>query len=172
MENENSWLSRKRRTWRKLHLGVNEATGEIVTAVATTNDVSDDQVFGDLLDGVEGDITQVSGDGAYDKCKCYEQASQVGAKTTIPPRKDAVIWQHGNCRRTPHPRDENLRRIRQVGRKTWKRESGYHRRSLSETTMKRAESDIWREVATTKIRQSSSGVVRTMCHVESYDSNR
>jgi len=114
MENQNSWLSRKRRTWPKLHLGVNEATGEIVTAVATTNDVSDDQVFGDLLDGVEGDIRQVSGDGAYDKCKCYEKASQVGAKTTIPPR--AVIWQHGNCRGTPHTRDENLRRIRQVGR--------------------------------------------------------
>ncbi len=39
------------------------------------------------------------------------------------------------CRGTPHPRDENLRRIRQVGRKKWNRESGYHRRSLSETTM-------------------------------------
>ena len=90
MENQDSWLSRKRRTWRKLHLGVNEATGEIVTAVATTNDVSDDQVFGDLLDGVEGDILQVSGDGAYDKHKCYETASQLRAKTTIPPRKDAV----------------------------------------------------------------------------------
>lgn len=33
------------------------------------------------------------------------------------------------------PPDENLRRIRIVGRKKWKRESGYHRRSLSETTM-------------------------------------
>jgi hypothetical protein len=32
-------------------------------------------------------------------------------------------------------RDENLRRIRQVGRKQWKRESGYHRRSLAETTV-------------------------------------
>ena len=32
-------------------------------------------------------------------------------------------------------RDENLRRIRQVGRAAWKHESGYHRRSLVETTM-------------------------------------
>ncbi|NES64069.1 MAG: IS5 family transposase, partial [Okeania sp. SIO2D1] len=137
---EGEWKTRihgvgKRRTWRKLHLGVNQATGEIVTAVVTTNDVSDDQVFADLLDGVEGEITQVSGDGAYDKHKCYEKASQLGAKTTIPPRKNAVIWQHGNCQGTPHPRDENLRRIRICGRKKWKRESGYHRRSLSETTM-------------------------------------
>lgn len=35
----------------------------------------------------------------------------------------------------PHPRDENLRRVNQVGPKQWKQESGYHRRSLSETTI-------------------------------------
>ena len=34
-------------------------------------------------------------------------------------------------------RDENLRRIRQVGRKAWKQEVGYHRRSLAETQMYR-----------------------------------
>ena len=116
MENQDSRLSRKRRTWRKLHLGVNEATGEIVSAVVSTNDVIDHQIFCDLLDRVEGEITQVSGDGAYDKYNCYEKASQLGAKPTIPPRKDAVIWQHGNCKGTPHPRDENLRRIRLTGR--------------------------------------------------------
>ncbi len=42
-------MSSKHRTWHKFHLGVNEAMGEIITAVATTNDVSDDQVFDNLL---------------------------------------------------------------------------------------------------------------------------
>jgi hypothetical protein len=46
-----------------------------------------------------------------------------------------VIWQHGNCNGPPHPRDENLRYIRQYGRKKWKRDSNYHRRSLAETAM-------------------------------------
>lgn len=46
-----------------------------------------------------------------------------------------MIWQRGNCKREPLPRDENLRRIRQVGRAKWKRESGYHRRSLAETAV-------------------------------------
>jgi hypothetical protein len=32
-------------------------------------------------------------------------------------------------------RDENLRRIRRVGRAQWKKESKYHRRSLAETQM-------------------------------------
>jgi hypothetical protein len=34
-----------------------------------------------------------------------------------------------------HARDESLRRIRKVGRKEWKKESNYHRRSLAETTV-------------------------------------
>ncbi len=119
-----------------MHLGVNEATGEIVTAVVSTNDVSDDQVFDQLLDGVESHISQVSGDGSYDQRKCYSEVTHRGAKPTIPPRKNAVRERHhGNCNSPPHPRDENLRKIRQVGRKKWKRESGYHRRSLSQTTM-------------------------------------
>ena len=33
------------------------------------------------------------------------------------------------------PRDQNLRRIRQVGRKQWKVGAGYHRRSLAETAV-------------------------------------
>ena len=97
--------------------------------------MSYDRVFSDLLDGVEGEIEQVSGDGAYDQGKCYVEASNRAATPSIPPRKNAIIWQHGNCKAPPHPRDENLRRIRKVGRKKWKSESGYHRRSLSETTM-------------------------------------
>ncbi len=151
MENQSSWFSRKRRTWRKLHLGVNEATGEIVSGVVTTNDISDDQVFSDLLDGVDGCVVQVSGDGAYDKYKCYEKARQQGVKATIPPRKNAVIGQHGNCKSPPHPRDENLRRIRIVGRQKWKRESGYHARLLIGNYNVQAQSPLWREVTTTKI---------------------
>lgn len=125
----------KRRTWRKLHLGIDETTGEIISAVATTNDYHDSQVLGDLLDGVESAISQVSTDGAYDTNSCYEKIQQREAKAVIPPRKNARIQQHGNCQAAPLPRDENLRAIRQVGRKKWKRKSGYHRRSIAETTM-------------------------------------
>jgi IS5 family transposase len=123
----------KRRTWRKLHIGVDEATGEIVAAVATTNDVADHAVIDDLLDQVDGDIEQVSGDGAYDKRKCYQAIEARQATAAIPPRKDAKIWRHGNSQKERLNRDENLRRIRQVGRKQWKKEVNYHRRSLAET---------------------------------------
>jgi transposase len=137
---EGEWKTRqhgvsKRRTWRKLHLGIDEATGEILGAVVTTNDFKDGEVLGDILEQIEEPIEQVSSDGAYDHRHCYDQITQRGAKAVIPPRKDAVIWQHGNCKAPPHPRDENLRYIRKHGRKKWKRDMNYHRRSLAETTM-------------------------------------
>lgn len=139
---EGEWKTRqhgisKRRTWRKLHLGVDEATGEIIAAVVTTNDIGDGPVLNDLLEQIEGEIKQVSTDGAYDHAHCYDEITARGAKPVIPPREDAVIWQHGNCKAPPHPRDENLRYIRKHGRKKWKRDANYHRRSLAETTMYR-----------------------------------
>jgi hypothetical protein len=123
----------KRRTWRKLHLGVDEASGEIVAAVVSEGGVTDDDIVTDLVEQVDRAIAQVSADGAYDKRKCYEALETAGAKVTIPPRRDAKIWQHGNSGGEPWQRDENLRAIRRLGRKRWKRESGYHRRSLAET---------------------------------------
>jgi transposase len=124
----------KRRTWRKLHLAVDEATGEIVVAMASEAKVADANALPDLLAHVKGKIRQVSADGAYDKRRCYEAIEERGAKAVIPPRRDAKIWQHGNCVGTPWQRDENLRAIRRQGRRRWKQESGYHRRSLAETT--------------------------------------
>jgi hypothetical protein len=123
----------KRRTWRKVHLAVDEATGEIVAAVASEAQVSDADALPDLLEQVAGELGQVSADGAYDKRRCYEALEECGAKAVIPPRRDAKIWQHGNCAGAPWQRDENLRAIRQQGRRRWKQESGYHRRSLAET---------------------------------------
>lgn len=125
----------RRRTWRKLHVGVDEASGEIVAAVVTTNDYHDSELLPDLLDQVEEAIQQVSGEGAYDRRRCDDAIGDRHAQATIPPQHNAKIWQHGNTKAERLARDENLRRIRQIGRAAWKRECGYHRRSLAETTM-------------------------------------
>ncbi|MCA1606202.1 MAG: IS5 family transposase [Acidobacteria bacterium] len=125
--------SSRRRTWRKLHIGVDEATHEIVAAVVTTNNYTDGQVLPDLLDQIESEIEQVSGDGSYDKRNCYEAIRGRAARAAIPPQRNAKIWQHGNTKAERMARDENLRACRKQGRAEWKRESGYHRRSLAET---------------------------------------
>ncbi|MBI3799759.1 MAG: transposase [Deltaproteobacteria bacterium] len=114
-------------------MGVDEVTGEIVAAVASEAGISDDDALPDILMQVEGDISQVSTDGAYDKRHCYDALAARGAKAVIPPRRDAKIWQHGNCAGAPWERDETLRAIRHKGRRR-KQDSGYHRRSLAETT--------------------------------------
>ncbi len=137
---EGEWKVRKhgtskRRTWRKLHLGVDEAAGEILAAVVSTNDVADCEALPDLLDGIEQEIEQVTGDGGYDTLDCYDAITERSSASIIPPRRNAKIQQHGNCKAPPHARDENLRRVRSLGRTRWKQESDYHRRSLSETAM-------------------------------------
>ncbi|MEO0537638.1 MAG: IS5 family transposase [Cyanobacteria bacterium P01_A01_bin.123] len=136
---EGEWKTRqhgvsKRRTWRKLHLGVDEACGEILIAEVTTNDYRDSEILASLLDGIGDEVSQVSGDGADDTFECHEVIAQRGAVAAIPPRRDAQRSQPNENMPT-HPRDQILHRIEQVGRKGWKQESGYHRRSLAETMM-------------------------------------
>lgn len=125
----------KRRTWRKLHLAVNEATCEIVACVVSENSLTDGEALPDLLEQIPESLEQVSTDGAYDWFSCYDSIAQRKAKPIIPPRENAKIKQRKKAGVEPLLRDENLRRIRQIGRKNWKIESGYHRRSLAETSM-------------------------------------
>ena len=125
----------KRRTWRKLHLAVNEATSEIMASVVSENSLTDGEALADLLEQIPEQIEQVSTDGAYDWFSCYESIAQRQARAVIPPRENAKIKQRKKVGIEPLPRDENLRKIRQIGRKNWKKESGYHRRSLAETSM-------------------------------------
>jgi len=128
--------SSKRRTWRKFHLSADDKTQELQAVVVTEASVDDAEAGKKLLTETPGEIAQVSGDGAYDKRKFYNAAAKRQVKRiTIPPRRDAKIWQHGNSKKAPLPRDENLRYIRRKGRKTWKRDAGYHRRSLAETAV-------------------------------------
>jgi len=127
----------KRRTWRKLHIGANPENGEIQAALLTENNISDDEAVADLLAQIEQEIVKFAADGAYDKRKVYDGVNEHSPNVDIliPPRKNARIWKHGNTKAEHLKRDENLRSIRKQGRKEWKRNSGYHVRSLSETAM-------------------------------------
>ena len=153
---EGEWKTRqhgvsKRRTWHKLHLAVDEATGEILSGVVTDNSCHDSEVLGELLDEIEDPISQVDADGAYDTASCYDYIDERDAVAGIPPQRNAKIWFHGNRKMPPHPRDENLRKIRLVGRKKWKRLINYHRRSIAETTMFRLKTAFGGKVSSRKM---------------------
>ena len=54
----------RRRSWRKLHLSVDETTKEIVAVVVTPSRVHDSSMLPALLSQIQGRIGQVFGDGA------------------------------------------------------------------------------------------------------------
>ena len=139
---EGEWKMRKhgkskRRTWRKLHLAVNPDTHEIVAETMTENGCDDAGQVDALLDQVAGKIDGFYGDGAYDKWKTYETLKNRRIKAIVPPQRNAKLKRHGNASGRPLSRDVAIREIRRHGRRRWKEQVGYHRRSLSETAMYR-----------------------------------
>jgi hypothetical protein len=123
----------RRRTWRKLHLCLDHRTQEAVACSMTEQYVLDRGELPRLLDEVEGEVAEVLGDGAYDVQGCYRAISERGARSVIPPKKRARVRGGPEFR----DRDAAVIRGREVGRDEWKREAGYHRRSLAETAMMR-----------------------------------
>ncbi|MDI9667954.1 IS5 family transposase, partial [Acinetobacter baumannii] len=101
----------------------------------TTNNVSDSQVIGDLLDQIAQDerVDSVYTDGAYDTKQCRQVIADRQAHAVIPPRKNAKQWK--DKKRGSLERNELLRTVKCLGRTIWKKWSGYHRRSLVETKM-------------------------------------
>jgi len=126
----------KHRTWRKLHIGVDEKTRLIVSSALTDRKCGDDKKLPDLLNQYEGDIHQVSADGAYDSHECFDEITRRNAISTIPtqpnPRHKPKIKKD-----IKRPRDEVVWQIQQLGRAEWKKQSGYHRRSLVENAFYR-----------------------------------
>ncbi len=123
----------KRRTWRKLHLLIDHRTHEAVALSMTDKDTLDRREMRGLLGAVEGEVAEVLGDGAYDFHDCYKAIHERGAHSVIPPKKRARVRGGPEFR----DRDAAVLRGREVGRDVWKKEAGYHRRSLAETAMMR-----------------------------------
>jgi hypothetical protein len=63
--------TRMRRSWRKLHIGVDADTGRIVGSELTSHDVDDGALVGPLLDQVTGPVASFTGDGPYDRKDVY-----------------------------------------------------------------------------------------------------
>ncbi len=124
--------SRKRRDWRKLHIGVDEE-GFIVAAKLTASSGDDASTLPDLLDQTEAPIRRFAADGAYDRRSTYDRIGAAGTEdvvVVIPPRRSAV-----SPRPTDGPwaqREAALQRIRQVRRREWQNESGYRQQARVE----------------------------------------
>ena len=81
----------KRRRWRKLHLGLDLASGAIVCAALTHDNVGDSTALPGLLDQLDAPVTGFLADGAYDGASTRNLLRQRYGETldvVIPPPKD------------------------------------------------------------------------------------
>jgi Transposase DDE domain len=108
--------TQRRRAWRKLHIGVNAETGEILASELTTSDVDDGSPIESLLDQITVPLASLVGDGAYDQAGIYSTVAQrhLDVEVIVPPHLQSV----GEHRR--------------MG---WQTASGYTRRALVEAAI-------------------------------------
>ena len=139
---EGEWKVRKhgadkRRVWRKVHLAVDADSHEVRAVEMTDHRHGDGEILPDLLAQLpeEEQIAVISGDGAYDTRAVYEASTARKAAILVPPRRNGKPWRTRTA--GAEERNETLRAIKHLGRRLWKRWSGYHRRSLAETAMSR-----------------------------------
>jgi len=129
--------SSHRRSWRKLHLAI-DGEGYIIAAALTDRSVTDASVGISILEQFEGTIARFTADGAYDSRQIYEALDAVGAtniRVVIPPKKTAIVDSRAKgpwCQR-----NDAIKRIRKVGRRQWRKESGAHQQAHAENGMYR-----------------------------------
>jgi len=136
------WLLEKhgtktRRSWRKLHIGLDTDTGQIVAAALTAKDVDDGAEVGPLLDQVAASVASFTADGVYDQegvsAAVAERCPE--AAIIVPPRSTAVPSETAET--APTQRDRHLQSITEHGRAAWQKTSGYTKRARAEAAIGR-----------------------------------
>ena len=93
---------RGRRGWKKLHLGV-DGSGVI--------------------------IARVTADAAYDTIAFYESAGARDAQVVVPPATTATVSRRGP---RSSARDRTIKKVKEIGRRRWKKASAYHQQARVE----------------------------------------
>ena len=119
---------RGRRGWRKLPLGV--AGSRVIGACALTEPTAEDAMTGiSLVDEVDGHLTSVPADPAYDTLAFYGAAGARGARVVVPPTQTASLSRRGA---RSGARDRTIRRVKALGRRRWTKASGSHQHARVE----------------------------------------
>ncbi len=138
---DGGWLARKhgthrRRQYRKAHLAMDTATGDVCAVEFTSGDKGDSPVLPHLLAQIPpGEpLGAVTGDGAFDRRRCPTAILERGGTAVIPIRRNGRRWRE-DCPAAV-ARNEILRATQRLGSAACKRWSGYHIRSRIEAKMR------------------------------------
>ena len=128
------WLHEKhggkpRRSWRRLHLAIDPDSSDILAVELT--DEGDPSLV--VLDQIDGPVSAVFADGAYDGEPTYQTIldRHPDATVVIPPRSNLSDTAE------PTQRDRHIELLAEKGRMGWQAATGYGKRALVETAFHR-----------------------------------
>lgn len=148
---------RQRRSWRKLHLGLDLLSGEILCADLTLESIGDPTALPELLAQTDAPVARFIADGAYDGASVSDLVEgRFGDQVMIiiPPPKNAVP--SVNAAHDPTSRDRRIEANATQGRMGWQKSSGYNQRSRIEAQMGR-----WKTVIGPKLKARTLANQRT-----------
>lgn len=154
---EGNWFRRKHgmhshRMWQETHIATDYGSRMVLAVIDTPNNVHDNtQLLPLIIDtektlkrsGISQNLNSIIGDGAYEANKNYHLARQLHTTFIAPPHKNATYrysLKDGHLIDVPGYEDRNkvIRAIVRAGDpEQWKKDVGYHRRSLVENTFYR-----------------------------------
>ncbi|HEX3996471.1 MAG TPA: IS5 family transposase [Acetobacteraceae bacterium] len=136
------WLVEKhgtsrRRSWRKLHIGIDADSGEVLAVEVSGREIDDAAMADALLGQIADPIASFTADGAYDQDRVTQAIGtrHPGAAIIVPPRAGGVA--SASAETAPTQRDRHLRTIAEHGRMVWQKASGYNLRAKVEASIGR-----------------------------------
>lgn len=146
----------RRRSWRKLHLGMDLETGQIECSLLTTDDIGDPSALPGLLDQIDRPVHRFLADGAYDGTATRNAITRrfADVEIIIPPPKTAVAGPEAET--APTARDLDVLAIKAHGRMAWQKTTGYSQRARVETQMGR-----WKSIIRERLRSRTLENQRT-----------
>jgi hypothetical protein len=112
----------------------------VIVAQALTSSTVDDAKTGlDMMGQVDTRLSSITADAAYDTVAIYAAAHARRAKVVVPPTRAASVSRRG---RRSAARDRTIRKVKKIGRRRWKKESGYHRQGTVENAFSRYKSIV------------------------------
>ena len=136
------WLTEKhgtskRRSWRKLHLGVDADTGQIAAVELTGNETMTARRSGrcSIRSRVRSPRSPATAPMTGRTCIAAVAERHPDAAVVVPPRRDAVPSTAAET--DPTQRDRHLQLIAERGRMGWQKATGYNARAKAEAAISR-----------------------------------
>ena len=128
----------KHRDYRKLHVAIDEVTGDVLACDLTSKSARDAGRVPSLLAQIDRPIASARADAAYDDRGVYEAIENHRAgrspRVLIPPHQGAQLAPPAA---TTRERNRNIRSRARLGKRAWHTQSGYSLRAKVETAFSR-----------------------------------